>query len=217
MKSEEDWDVAILNVRRAYRMAALYQRRLLDLLRLTTDAFGDHRFLQWQNAHLKQPPGIKTNPLAGRFSWDFLPLHSFTLQLVPSATDGKVIQPGETMIEIYVTADSELETPEPNQSGQKDDPDPSDWVAPEQAESTISIFCWHYKGQRPWEITWEAAWSKVSDYPEDEGEVTSARENDDLVCTFLEWPMSEFMAADDPKPFVERIRHEAAVKLGAKI
>lgn len=173
MKTEQDWDRAILDVRRAYQIAALYQRRLLDLLRLTTDAFGEHRFLKWDNAHVKLPPRPNVNPLV-RFSWDFLPLHSFMLHLVPSATDGKVIQPGETMIEIYVTVDNELETPEPDQSGRKEDPDPTGWALPEQAESTISIFCWHYKGEEPWKTTWDAAWCGVDDYPEAEGEVTSA-------------------------------------------
>ena len=67
----------LADVRRAHRLVVAYNRRLLDLLRLTADALQDDHpeltHLGWSSyPFTKLQP--KHDPTAGKWAWDFTPL-----------------------------------------------------------------------------------------------------------------------------------------------
>lgn len=219
MKTERDWDEAIRDVRGAYRMVALYQRRILDLLRLTSDAFDKHQFSCWKAAHTHPVPrGDKDIISPGYWTWDYIPLCDFSILLVPASADAARIQPGETMIEINVSIDSEFEGAE-YEGRNKIEPNPMKWDALEDATSGIQMIFWTYQGGKPLKESWKEAWFKIDigDSLKDEEEASPVKEYDEMSCAYIEWPLSEFMASGDPRPIVDQARTMVEATLGAEI
>ncbi|WP_341214110.1 hypothetical protein [uncultured Limimaricola sp.] len=219
MKTERDWDEAIRDVRGAYRLVALYQRRILDLLRLTSDAFDKHQFAYWKAAHTHPVPrGDKDIISPGYWAWDYIPLCDFSILLVPERTDATSIQPGETMVEINVSIDSEFEGPE-YEGRNKIEPNPMKWDALEEATAGIQMIFWTYQGSKPLKETWKQAWFKIEigDALKDEEVASQVKEYDEMSCAYIEWPLTEFMGSDDPRPFVEQAKNMVATTLAAYV
>lgn len=216
MKTERSWEEALHEVRRAYRLVAIYQRRVLDLLRLTADAFDQHRFVYWKSVQTDEVPKGKKNPTEDAWSWDFLPLSEFSILLCPDSSDPKTVRPGETLIEISVRTDNAFEAPDPDAKIQAE-PDPMKWDKAEESDGEIQIICWAYQGKVPLEASWKEVWDNIDDYPDEVEEVAQVKEYDGMRCMFLEVDLVEFLGSDDPRPLVDRVRTMVADNLGVQI
>jgi hypothetical protein len=149
---------ALIDVRKAYRLLYLYQRRAMDVAKLVTDEF-DHEFFMWSPVHADWPARRLTDPTQRR-GWDLLPSYDFSLLYAPAAA--VTPKPGSWMLEINVRADSGF----PRWSAQE--PDPTQFRAPDACETTIGLYGWACTkaGRTDW---YKDFWF-ACDWPEEEKE-----------------------------------------------
>ncbi len=128
---------ALIEVRKAYRLLALFQRRVLDLCNQIKGSFSSSLlFYQWTSSEFEQPPMRNGDPANGRWAWDFLPLYDFdVLYLAQPPSIGHL--PGEWMLRIRVTADSGF--------GKQGDAetDPCRFAPPDQCESLVRLYVYY--------------------------------------------------------------------------
>ena len=61
MRTDHDLRQALIDVRKAYRLIWLYQRRVVDITRIITDSFG-YKFYIWDTQGLGgRMPGVKNH------------------------------------------------------------------------------------------------------------------------------------------------------------
>jgi hypothetical protein len=135
MADEETLEAALLDVRKAYRLVYMFQRRVLDLVELIGQLIGDDiglQFLRWcpRGKYSGLPPGM--NPLEEN-AWKMLPLYNAKFLFAPPDTQpGKRLK-GEWLLEIRVVPDTGF-----TQQG-RGEADPSDF-ANTQCESRLELY-----------------------------------------------------------------------------
>ncbi len=126
-------DELLLNVRRAIRLLATYNKRVLDIVRLVErmlEAEPDGRFkFRWLDPASDAPGKRSTNPL-GYDEWAFLPFADVSFEW---STDKKNTpeEPGSVNVFVRFVADSAYM--------ESDDGDPAEFPAAEECESRLEI------------------------------------------------------------------------------
>ncbi len=77
-----DLAAALTDVRKAYRVAHAYQRRLWDLLRTVNDELSTRRlqFTRWRTQGFDPVPNARTAFFEERWAWDFLPAYNIACE-----------------------------------------------------------------------------------------------------------------------------------------
>src|SRR6266511_792365 len=195
MATEEQLDAALLDVRKAYRLIYLYQRRMLDLCSEIAGAFEiDLNVYQWSSSHYEAPPRRGTNPLS-RSAWDFLPLYDFCVLYLPEGVHYQEHKPDDWMLAVRVAADSGYA-----QVGSAE-PDPRDFKGVASCEGTVKLYI--YYCSQAFEANWYHGVYNINDFPRDYGE--GAFENG--VRTFgMKFSLSEMGDAKAVESCVDRFR-----------
>ena len=150
-------DEALCDVRKAYRLVWLYQRRVLDIAKVVADEFDGHEFRWWSPAWF-DPPGQRTKDLTTKWAPDLIPAYHFSLLYLPGDATPKP-KPGDWMLEINFKADSgylELESEEG---------DPTKFEAPERCTSTMGLYAWACTSSKVSDWYW-SVWN-VLEWPDD--------------------------------------------------
>lgn len=143
MTAKEDIEGALLDVRKAYRLLYLYQRRVLDLCdeivdvlntQLKTTTLG---FTWWQPCCGDAHVGRATTNIFGRSSWDFLTLCDFTVFYLPEGQDENVQNPGDWMFALRMTADDG----HPNLE-EEPDADVTKFAAPDNTLTLVRLYAY---------------------------------------------------------------------------
>ena len=137
MPTRPEIDGALLDVRKAYRLLSLYQRRVLDLCGEITGVFETTlNFYQWSPSHYDSTPRRGTLPL-NRWAWDFLPLYDFCVLYLPEGVHWNTHNPGDWLLAIRISADSGY------QAAGAIEPDPRDFRDPTSCESSVSLYVYY--------------------------------------------------------------------------
>jgi hypothetical protein len=136
MKQRDDLLNALKDVRVAYRVVTVFQRKVLDLCAAIRDQF-DRRFYQWRPRDTDFPPQRNANPTDGRWAWDFVPLYHFSILYAAPGDDTHVPRVGDCMLEIRLRADDGA-----NLNSDKE-PDATKFGPAERSSSTLSLLAWY--------------------------------------------------------------------------
>jgi hypothetical protein len=207
--SDEDAKSALLDVRKAYRLIFLYQRRILDLVKVIKKQFEQHVFYQWSPCNCDPPPIRDSDPLK-RWAWDFIPMYDFSILYLPSnaASNGKP-QPGDWMLEIHFLTDDGFpheQEPEPNPS------DPTEFRPVQSSASTVVLAAYlctkAVKGNWFWDVWNEMDWQKeeTKDYP-DFG----------IKLVYKRFPLADMLDEKAVRSAVEQFKEFCHHNFGSKI
>ena len=129
---QDELQKALLDVRKAFRLLWLYQRRVLDIIHLITDKF-NHEFYCWAPMGGK-PPGRMTTDPTDNWAWSMLPFYQLCLLYPPS--DAILGQPkkGEWLLEIGIQSDDGFPIGE-----EETEPDPTQFPSVETCSSILSL------------------------------------------------------------------------------
>lgn len=195
MCNNHEIDNALCDVRKAYRLLSLYQRRVLDLCNEIVGAFETTlNFYQWTPSQYEITPRRGTQPTA-RWSWDFLPLYDFCVLYLPEGENNNTHNPGDWMLVIHITADSGFQTDGASE------PDPRDFDSPEQCESTVRLYI--YRCSEALEANWYYRIYNENDFPQDNG--AGGFDHGVLTCG-MRFQLSEMENADAVGQCVERFK-----------
>lgn len=102
----EDIEVTMTNVRKAYRLLAVYQKKILDIVQDIAKEF-NYDFYRWEPQQY-----VATNEKKPPFSfggWGMLPMYNISFLYLNPAYDRRIPQLGEWLLEIKVEVDEEYE------------------------------------------------------------------------------------------------------------
>jgi hypothetical protein len=135
MSEAENLDRAFVDVRRAYRLLWLFQRRGLDLLSEIARNVG-HTFYVWSPIGY-DPPTKRGNDPAKNWALDMLPMYKFSKLYLPENFEDNRPRKGEWMLDLCLTADTGL----PSLSGSNyQEFDPMTFRAPEECRTTLAVW-----------------------------------------------------------------------------
>jgi hypothetical protein len=158
----DEIDAVLCDVRKAYRLIHLYQRRVLDLCREITGTFEiEPNFYQWTTSHIDMPPRRGNHPLS-RWAWDFSPLYDFCLLYLPEGVHHHTHKPDDWMLVVRMAADSGFVL-----RGQTE-PDPRDFQKVDICESTVTLYV--YYCSQAFDANWFFDIYQKNDFPRDDGE-----------------------------------------------
>jgi hypothetical protein len=133
----DEIDAVLCDVRKAYRLIHLYQRRVLDVCREIIEAFeSELSFYYWASSQFEMPPRRRTDPV-GKWAWDFLPLYDFAVVYRPEDVDYKSPKVNDWMLEVRITADSGYVTAGEIES------DPRDFQDVAGCESCVRLYVYY--------------------------------------------------------------------------
>jgi hypothetical protein len=163
----DEIEAALCDVRKAYRLIHLYQRRVLDLCREITGAFkAELNFYYWATSQLDMPPLRASNPVDWWAS-DFSPLYDFCVLYLPESADDRIHKPNDWMLAVRIAADSGFVL-----AGETE-PDPRGFRKAETCESTVRLYI--YYCTQKFHGKWFFDIYQENDLPRDDGEGAFAK------------------------------------------
>jgi hypothetical protein len=161
-----DLNHALVDVRKAYRLIWLYQRRVIDIVRLITDALG-YEFYAWDTTDIGRMSGSRTtDPFGGdRWIWSTLPLYRMSLLYLPPNLPANIQRSGEWMLEIFIESDTGAKARE-----DESEPPPTEFAPVEKSETVLKLYAWHCSadGSRDW---FSEIWKQL-EWPDEDCKVT---------------------------------------------
>ncbi|MDI9849517.1 hypothetical protein QM467_15785 [Rhodoblastus sp. 17X3] len=168
MTGNSELSLALLDVRRAYRLLWSYQRRMLDMMCVIADAFEEHEFYVWEPSYF-EPPCKRTRDPSKHWAWDMLPMVNMAYLCLPEGADRNHPKKGQWMLEILLTSDSGFELSET-----ENEPDSKTFAPAENAESTLTLLAWQCTADT--DLNWHAKMWAAHDYPEGDDVLTDLDE-----------------------------------------
>jgi len=153
-----DIETALADVRKAYRLVYLYQKRSLDIVQRIAKEF-QCEFYFWTPIQFARPCKSGTFP-SYRWVWDMLPMYdvSFLFLKVEADHDKQLL--GDWMLEVRMISDSGY-----NHST-KGEPDPINFLDVEKSHTRIQI-CFYYASKENNFDWYYGYWNTDGEYPEE--------------------------------------------------
>ena len=161
MTNYDELSKALFDVRKAYRLLYLFQRRILDLVDQLSGKLG-HEFYYWLPSGDEEAIRGGANPLE-RSAWKMLPLFDASFLYLPPGVKGDdPPQRGQWLLEL-------LSNPDDGQpeSG-RGDPNPADFADPAQCRSTLYMYALIVKEDMPGKKWWRNVY-EASEWPDEDG------------------------------------------------
>jgi len=200
MTAKEDIEGALLDVRKAYRLLYLYQRRVLDLCEEIVAGLNSRLtrtlgYTWWQSA-CGRPTGLglKATNIIRRSSWDFLTLCDFAVFYLPEGQGFDVQNQGDWMLVLRITADS---------GHLEEEPDVTKFQAPDECSTLVRLYA-YFSSQRH-RGSWIDTVFYENDWPPDAG--TDNFDNGFRVFG-MTLPLSELSSREDVEQHVPRFAEE---------
>jgi hypothetical protein len=191
----DEIDAVLCDVRKAYRLIHLYQRRVLDLCREITGSFETElNFYHWTASHTEMPPRRGNDPVP-RWAWDFSPLYDFCVLYLPEGVHYQSHKPDDWMLAVRVAADSGFVL-----SGETE-PDPRDFQKVETCESTVRLYI--YYCSQAFDANWFFDIYNENDFPRDDGEGSLTN---GVRTAGMKFALAEMHNAGAVRTCVERFR-----------
>lgn len=156
----DELDEALLDVRKAYRLAFLYQRRVVDLCEEIRKALSeDLIFYYWTPSCCIFP---KRDLPSSQDARAFLPLYGFCVFYLPNGVDNTELRAGDWMLTVRIAADSD------NHEDDRHEPDPLQFNDVANCESTVRLYV--YYCSQPLTANWYSKVFLDNQWPRDSGE-----------------------------------------------
>lgn len=199
MVTKEELDAALLDVRKAYRLIALFQRRTRDLCVEIAEAFSTKMaFYVWEPSQNDRPPRSTVSPFGGRWIWDFLPLYDFCVLYLPEDIDQQNHNPGDWMLCVRISADSGYKTL------RSSEPDPRDFEEAASCESIVRLYIYYSK--QAFRADWYQEVYSKNDFPPDDREHSF---NDGQILAFgKRFSLSELSDGTAVRHCIDEFRRE---------
>jgi hypothetical protein len=200
-------DAAFLDVRKAYRLTYLYQRRALDLCEEIKKALSANLdFYYWTPSSGVFQKRFDRSPCM-QDAWAFLPLYDFCVLYKPHGVHYEELKAGDWMLVVRISADSG--NPDPHER----DLDPRNFRK-DAASSASTARLYVYYCSQALTANWYDNVFSDNQWPRDDGEGSF----DAGIRTFgHKFPLSKMSNAEDVsecvKQFSERVRTALPLKL----
>jgi hypothetical protein len=208
--SENDALVAaFIDVRRAYRIIWMYQRRVLDLVSEIAEKF-DLVFYAWSPQEYDRLGRFTTDPTKN-WAWDMLPLYNTSFLYLPEGADPNRIRAGDWMLEIAVISDQGYN----GKALENGEVDASLFLPAEKTRSILGLYAW--RGTKALDCNWfNSIWdSEKMDWPKDGELAENARNNIKIVGKVFELSsLSDYAAVEAA---VANFKLLVGNKLGIKV
>jgi hypothetical protein len=134
-----DLSHALVDVRKAYRLIWLYQRRVADIVGLITDALG-YKFYSWDTGAIGRMSRSRTKDPFGsdQWIWSTLPCYRMSLLYLPPNLASNIQRAGEWMLEIFVESDTGAKAREDDS-----EPPPTEFASVEESATVLRLYAWH--------------------------------------------------------------------------
>lgn len=207
MNVMEEVDTALLDVRKAYRLVYLYQRRVLDLCDEIKKALSENLvFYFWAPSLYRSPPVRDDQSLCVRDAWVFLPLYDFCVFYLPEGVHNQDHNAGDWMLTVRISADSGYPDSGPRE------PDPLHFKDVASCESTVRLYV--YYCSEPFKGNWYFEVFEGNQWPRDDGVGTFNRG----IRTFgFKVSLSKMSNAEGVWECVERFSKEVRAALPLKL
>lgn len=195
MPADHDLRQALIDVRKAYRLIWLYQRRAVDIIKLINKAFG-HKFYVWETEDsIGKMPGQKTTDPFGdnKWIWSTLPLYRMSLLYLPPSLEPNRQIMGEWMCEIFVETDTGF-----SENEDETEPAPANFTPADESNTFLRLYAWYctQDGTLNW---FDGIWNEM-DGPEQDDEVTAEHPNVPIKILRKSFELSKL----NDEPSVER-------------
>ena len=158
MASHEELTGALLDVRKAYRLLYLFQRRILDLVEQLSGMLG-RRFWCWLPAGMDEAIRGGASP-SEKNAWKMLPLHNAEFFFLPPGAEPNASpREGQWLLELSVTPDGGYT------DGGRAEANPIEFTDPADCQSTIYLCAFIVK--KDMAINWWPLYQS-SDWPKNE-------------------------------------------------
>lgn len=143
---QKEIESALVDVRKAYRLIYLYMKSTRDTIERIVEKF-DCNFIWWTPINFDSPPNRGTNPFTGnRWTWDMLPVFNTYFLYLANHSDRGSQKAGDWLLEICLESDDGFD------DETEDEPDPTNFVSPDQCSSAINLSVYYCKksSKRDW-------------------------------------------------------------------
>lgn len=168
MESHSDeLKLALVDVRKAFRLLFLYQRRILDF----SKTFANEMGLRPYSAVYGFNRPTTVNPF-DKWVWDMLPMYRVSFLFLSLSTDQNQTKKGEWLLAIHLVSDTGYPD---GISWKKGEPNPLDFPVAEDSFSRLGIYAFKsdIDERRNWqESVWRPAINYLPKYPSDWNVVT---------------------------------------------
>lgn len=145
MASHEELTGALLDVRKAYRLSYLFQRRILDLVEQLSGMLG-RRFWCWLPAGMDEAIRGGVSP-SEKNAWKMLPLHNAEFFFLPPGAEPNASpREGQWLLELSITPDGGYT------DGGRAEANPIEFTDPADCQSTIYLCAFIVK-KDIWQLT----------------------------------------------------------------
>jgi hypothetical protein len=191
----DEIDAALCDIRKAYRLIHLYQRRVLDLCREITEAFeSELNFYHWAASQFEMPARRASNP-GSRWAWEFSPLYDFCVLYLPEGVHHQTHKPDDWLLAVRAAADSGFVL------RGKTEPDPRGYQKVETCESTVRLYI--YYCSQAFDANWFSDIYNANDFPRDDEEGSFAN---GIRTVGMKFALAEMHHAEAVRSCVERFR-----------
>jgi hypothetical protein len=194
----EEIEKALVDVRKAYRLIYLYQRRVLDICRTISKELGlrSHSVRYWFERPAHDHIG------KDKWVWDMIPMYRINFLFIPVSSDYNSPKSGDWMLNIRILSDSGY----PEEA--KSEPDPTRFTCrPEDSKTYIGLYAMLIT---PGDRNWRDLVNPNMKYPkkDDVVEVEGAK-----VCGSV-FDLADLYDRESIKGSVNKFKEDVGRKLG---
>ncbi len=182
----EDIEVTMTEVRKAYRLLAVYQQNVLKVVQDIAKEF-DYEFYRWEPNH-----DVATDEKSPPFrlgGWGMLPMYDISFLFLNPTYDRRNPQPGEWLLEVNVFTDNGYEEKKDKILSPLEFKDGVD-----ESDTQIGLFAMQLTTENKPRQYWYDIWNDDSDYPDDAEDVIK-NENYKLIGDW--YNTSKLLANED--------------------
>jgi hypothetical protein len=163
MTNYEELSHALFDVRKAYRLLYLFQRRILDLAEQLSGKLGQ-QFYYWLPAGDEEAVRGSANPFE-RNAWKMLPLFDASfLYLLPGVNATDAPRKGQWLLELLLSPD------DGQPEGGRGEANPAEFADPAQCHSKIYLYAFIVQEDVQGKDWWRGVYQN-SEWPEEDGVV----------------------------------------------
>ena len=164
MTTNEELSNALLDVRKAYRLLYLFQRRILDLGDQLSSKLR-RQFYYWLPSGDEEAIRGASNPFE-RSAWKMLPLFDASFLYLPQGVSGTdTPRKGQWMLELLISPDEG----EPEDA--TDESNPAEFADPARCRSKLYLDAFIIEEDLPGQNWWDGVYQS-SEWPEEDGGAT---------------------------------------------
>ena len=168
--TQRDYQTHLLEVRKAWRIIAAYQQRVIYLIDEIEDAFPELVQVGWWPSFYKRPPAAAKR-LSARWTWDGLPYYCFEtcFTLVGRGLHDHVDE-GDWFVVARILGDTGFTTVKDPRASTFNGPDPTDMPDTSRVDSVLRLYAYRIEDIPQSQQTPPSIWNEDKNRETEKGE-----------------------------------------------